>query len=72
MVSIANVSQTDKMLRIVFGVVAALAAFLFLGGTGTMGGIITLIVSVVLVVTGLFNFCPAYKIFGIATLKKTS
>jgi len=72
MISIANVSQGDKMLRIVLGLGAALVSFYSLGGTSSTGGIVALVVAAVLVVTGLFNFCPAYKLLGIATLKKPS
>jgi membrane protein implicated in regulation of membrane protease activity len=71
MISIANVGQTDKIIRLVVGIALAAIAFILLGGLNTTFGIASLIVAVVLIVTGLFNFCPAYKIFNLSSLKKS-
>jgi len=70
MLSIANVGHTDKVIRILAGLALIAATFFALGGTSTTIGLVALVVSVVLIVTGLFNFCPAYKILGIGSLKK--
>jgi len=60
----SNVGGIDKIARIVVGAVLILLAL-----TGTIGvwgwiGILPL-------ATGLFNFCPAWKLLGINTRKST-
>lgn len=58
----ANVGGIDKVLRIIVGVVLiAAAATGMIGWWGWLG--------VIPLLTGLFNFCPAYTLFGIKTCK---
>ena len=57
-----NVGGIDKVLRIAVGILLILLAL-----TGTIGawgwiGVLPL-------ATGLFNFCPAYKLLGMNTCK---
>lgn len=66
-----NVGSTDKKLRIVGGLALLGLSFVALGGVGTSLGIIAIVVGAVLIVTGLINFCPAYKLLGIGTAKKS-
>lgn len=66
-----NVGSTDKKLRIVGGLILLGLSFVALGGVGTSLGIIAIVVGAVLIVTGLVNFCPAYKLLGIGTAKKS-
>lgn len=57
-----NVGGTDRILRIVAGIVLiALAAAGMVGVWGYIG--------VVPLLTGVFRFCPAYLIGGISTCK---
>ena len=72
MISIANVGQTDKLIRIIAGIAAGAVSLLALGGTDSTAGTVALVIAAVLLVTGLVNFCPAYKLLGIGTLKKQS
>jgi len=66
MALIQNVGSTDKIIRLIAG--AALAAWGVLGaGLSSTIGIVALIVGVVLIATGLINFCPIFKILGIST-----
>ena len=67
----ANVGSTDKKLRIVGGLVLLSLSFVALGGVSTTLGIIAIVVGAVLIVTGLVNFCPAYKLLGIGTTKSS-
>lgn len=69
MISIANVSQTDKMIRLVAGLVVGAVAFLMYNSIGSTAGIVMWIVSTVLIATGALNFCPVYTLLGISTRK---
>lgn len=58
-----NVGMIDKALRIIVGVVLiALAATHVIGWWGYIG--------IVPLLTGLFNFCPAYLLLGFKTTPK--
>ncbi|SBR51535.1 MULTISPECIES: YgaP family membrane protein [unclassified Halomonas] len=59
----SNVGGIDKILRILIGVVLMLLALF--GTIGVWGWI-----GLVPLATGLFNFCPAYKLLGINTCKR--
>lgn len=63
----ANVGSTDKMIRIVAGIVAAVVAFLV--GAGSVLGIVLLVVAAVMLVTGFTGFCPLYRLIGVNTCK---
>ncbi|CEP36131.1 MULTISPECIES: YgaP family membrane protein [Halomonadaceae] len=58
----SNVGGIDKILRILVGI-----ALIVLALTGTIG--VWGWIGVVPLATGLFNFCPAYKLLGINTCK---
>lgn len=58
----SNVGGIDKWLRILVGVVLILLAL-----TGTVGAWGW--VGVVPLATGIFNFCPAYRLLGMNTCK---
>ncbi|TDN95922.1 MULTISPECIES: YgaP family membrane protein [Halomonas] len=58
----SNVGGIDKIARIVIGAVLILLAL-----TGTIG--VWGWIGVVPLATGLFNFCPAWKLLGINTRK---
>lgn len=58
----ANVGGIDKVLRIVIGtLLIALAVFGVIGAWGYLG--------VIVLLTGVFNFCGAYTLLGINTCK---
>jgi len=59
----SNVGGMDKILRILIGL--ALMVLALFGAIGAWGWI-----GVVPLATGLFNFCPAYKLLGINTCKR--
>jgi len=54
-----NVGSVDKTIRLVAGIALLALAFLGLGG----------VVGVILLATGLLNFCPLFKIFGISSFR---
>jgi hypothetical protein len=59
----ANVGQTDRMIRIVAGL---LLLSLIVVGPKTWWGLI----GIVPLATAFINFCPAYKLLGMNTLGK--
>jgi hypothetical protein len=61
-----NVGNIDKTIRLVAGLVLLLWAFMSAGLASTIG-IIAAIVGAVLVLTGLINFCPLFKLLGISS-----
>lgn len=62
-----NVSSIDRVIRVVIGVVALVAAFAL--GISSIGGIILAVVGAVMLVTAAIGFCPLYRIFGMSTCK---
>ncbi|MCK7503445.1 MAG: DUF2892 domain-containing protein [Desulfobacterales bacterium] len=56
-----NVGGTDRIIRIILGVVIILAGVYFKSWWGAVG--------ILLIVTGLIRFCPAYIPFGFSTCK---
>lgn len=67
----ANVGKTDRIIRIIVGLILAVGPFvtnLGIWSTSTMmyGSII---VGLVLIGTAIFSFCPLYRIIGVKTCK---
>jgi membrane-associated protease RseP (regulator of RpoE activity) len=58
----SNVGGIDKSLRILVGIILIVLAL-----TGTIG--VWGWIGVLPLATGLFNFCPAYKLLGVNTCK---
>ena len=58
----ANVGATDRILRIVVGLVL-LSLFFVLEGNARFLGLLGL----VMIATGVFRFCPAYTLLGMNT-----
>ncbi|MEZ5825104.1 MAG: DUF2892 domain-containing protein [Geminicoccaceae bacterium] len=63
----ANVGSTDRLLRLVAGVVLILLPFV-VGISGWLATVLP-IIGLVMVFTGFFRFCPAYTILGINTCR---
>jgi hypothetical protein len=59
-----NVGSIDRLVRIVLGLIIAIAGVAF----GSWLGLL----SIVLIATGLFNFCPLYAVLKLSTYKKES
>ena len=57
-----NVGGTDRLLRVIAGLV--LIGLTLMGIIGVWGWI-----GLILLATGIFSFCPAYSILGIKTSK---
>jgi hypothetical protein len=63
-----NVGALDKGMRVLVALVVAILIYADVL-TGTLALVLG-IVSLVLVVTSLVNFCPLYALFGINTCRK--
>jgi hypothetical protein len=57
-----NIGSTDRLIRVIIGLVIALLGLIFNSWWGLLG--------VVLMATGLFKFCLLYELFKISTIKK--
>lgn len=69
-----NEHAIDRAIRVVLGAVALVLAFTMLDVMGgSIWGIVAGVVGVVLVLTGIVGFCPAYRLVGLSTcpIKKT-
>ncbi len=64
---VANVGTTDRMVRVVVGL-ALLSLLYFLTGPAHWLGLIGL----VMLVTGTFSYCPAYRLLGVSTCDATN
>ncbi|KGJ05198.1 Protein of unknown function [Paracoccus halophilus] len=66
-----NLGQTDRILRLVAGLIIAAVAWLYGGGWPILGPVLWL-VAAVLVLTAGFATCPAYRLLGLSScpLKK--
>jgi len=63
-----NVGSTDKTIRLIAGFLL-LAVGIFVLGLGATTGIVATAVGAILIVTGLINFCPLFKILGISSFR---
>jgi hypothetical protein len=59
-----NLGNIDRAIRAILGLV-----LIALAATGTVGmwGWIGIVIGIVLLLTAIFGFCPAYAIFGMNT-----
>ena len=68
-----NVGSTDRLIRIIVGAILIIVAGASLAGMALMGlggwAWLVGLVGVVMVATGLINFCPAYTLIGVNTCK---
>ncbi|MFO0862029.1 MAG: DUF2892 domain-containing protein [Phycisphaerales bacterium] len=66
--SFANVGGMDRALRLAIGAIAIGSGTILLGAfRGEVTGLIVSGVGVVMLLTGLVGFCPAYLPFGLST-----
>ncbi len=57
-----NVGSADKVIRIILGIVIVALGFIYQSWWGLVG--------IVPLLTGVFNFCPAYSLIGVSTKAK--
>lgn len=58
----SNVGSVDSLIRIVIGLIIAIAGVIFDSWWGLVG--------IIPIATGLFRFCPCYYLFKISTAKQ--
>lgn len=64
----ANEGKADRAVRVVLGLIAIVAAYMWLGLAD--GGILGILVGAVMLLTGFVGYCPAYRLIGMSTCKK--
>ena len=63
-----NEGKADRILRVLVGAILGVVAWMVLGlSHGAILGIIAGVVALVLILTGIIGFCPAYSLLGIRT-----
>ncbi|MCX7947072.1 MAG: DUF2892 domain-containing protein [candidate division WOR-3 bacterium] len=62
-----NVGTTDRMIRISLGII--LIAFSISLQISVIIKLILIVISIALIITAIFGFCPAYKIFNFNSKK---
>lgn len=62
-----TVGSTDKVIRIILGIILLILAFAT--SVGPAGKVILIILGVVAILTALTGICPLYSLFGINTCK---
>ena len=73
MIMKANEGSADRAVRVIVGIIALVAAWMWLGlAAGAILGILVAVVGAVLILTGLVGFCPAYTLVGMNTCKVRS
>lgn len=67
----ANVGSADRIIRLIVGAVLVLLPYVVSGGILDAGWMrwVVQIVGLILVLTALVRFCPAYKMLGMNTCK---
>ena len=60
-----NVGPEDRVVRIVVAI--GLAVLIYFGVVGFTGEVIAAIIAAVLLLTGLFAWCPFYRMIGVDT-----
>jgi hypothetical protein len=63
----SNMSNIDRVLRVVIGIAMVVVGFAVLEGTA---GIVVGIIGVIPLLTGLTGWCPLYTLFKTGTKKK--
>lgn len=63
---IRNLGQSDRILRLVAGIVAAIIAWFYGGGWPVLGPVLW-VVAAILILTAALATCPAYRLFGLST-----
>ena len=61
-----NVGSSDRLLRIVLGLILIVVGFFFL--TGIVGSIVG-VIGFIPLLTGLVSWCPLYSLFKFSTCK---
>ncbi|MBB4002209.1 MAG: DUF2892 domain-containing protein [Aurantimonas endophytica] len=63
----ANVGTEDRVVRIVLAAIAAIAAYAYLAAPWSY---VAYAVALILLLTAVVRFCPAYALFGASTCRR--
>ncbi len=64
-----NMGIPDRMIRVITGIILLVTGMLLITETA---GIVLIILSIQLLITGITGFCPGYIPFGFSTNRKTA
>jgi sulfite exporter TauE/SafE len=64
-----NESTTDRVIRVILGIILA-AIGIFEIGSAEVLGIILIVVGLIILITGVTGFCALYSLLGIKTCEK--
>lgn len=64
-----NVGSIDRIIRFVLAIVFFAVAVFANPTIGTVGSIIFAVLGVIMLATGLMNFCPIWAVLGVRTAK---
>ena len=70
-IKIANVGQTDRLIRALAGIVLIVLPFVGIIDKSSIYGMAAMGVGAVMLITAVFSFCPAYSLFGLRTNSKS-
>jgi hypothetical protein len=62
-----NMGKTDRIIRAIVGAILAIVGIMYVG---IWWGILSLVVSLILLITAIVGICPLYLPFKFSTLKK--
>jgi len=62
-----NEGSTDRIIRVILGIVLIIIGWLVLGNS-TLGVILD-IIGVILLITAITGFCAIYRLLGVSTIK---
>ena len=65
-----NIGPTDRVMRLIVGVVILLLAFVFPGGFSIVYGLLAGVIGLLLLGTGLLKICFVYRALGFSTKPK--
>ena len=67
----ANEGKTDRIIRLVLGVLLIAVGLWPLNGLqAAVGGIIVAVIGLILLITGITGYCALYSLLGISTRKE--
>lgn len=65
-----NEGMADRTMRVALGILLMLVGFRGLGGLTGAPATVLGVAGAVLIITGMYGFCPLYRLFGVSTCRR--